>query len=264
MAENYNRIQEYLEGAMSAEESREFEKELKKDPQLKEDYELVAEMEEELGNTEVDVFRDSLKEAIEEEKEGRVVSMWRRKLVQFSAVASVLLLIFVAFGQFQKYQQAGQKDSLADISEKYFFAYPKPPVRGENNKNMGFFFEDYENKSFSSAKQIARNNKLEVPSFYLGVIELGLNNPDEALRLFNENDGGIFYPSNFTLSGDSNIDNEHSYYIGLSYLAKGDKKTAISYLEKINGSNPTLYNKAQNILLELNVPASPSIQEKDS
>lgn len=236
------RIQQYLDHTMTKEDQVLFEKELKTNPQLKEDFDLISHMETELGDKTIsdfkkklDVIMDEPMESTSEKITGKTVSFNRRIL---SIAASFLLLAGAAWWAFSG-NDAEKYNSLANAN---FVHLPATEIRGGENDEVKVY-ESYVEKDYKTAAPLLREegNKTKDSQKWLfsAISYLALENPNECLNLLSK------------MENDPVLNNEKFYYQGLAFLKKGNKTKAIDAFNKINEAKPFLYKKAQEILVKL-------------
>lgn len=233
-------IQQYLDNSMSSKEKSNFEKELESNSELKKDFDLISDIESELGNEKLVSFKNILSEIVdtptqENQKEGKRVFFSRRIL---SIAASLLLLAGLAFWMFS----TPQKD-YSSLADSNFVHFPSAnAVRGEDQSDKSLF-ENYELKKYDVAAPKLKAEGLKTGDertlLIAAISYLAIENSEEAILLLKKT------------SNTSILANKRNYYLGLAYLKKNQVLDAKNFFILVNESDQFFFKKSQVILKQL-------------
>lgn len=238
---NFEQIETYLSGEMSAGEKAAFEKLLNEDAVLKKDFDewvqteaIVAKHEAaeanlaELKNTLAPLTKEYFA-APRQEQKGRVVSI--KKYVYAAMAAAAVLLFFFLIprgGDFENY----------DVSPM-----PGAVVRGkeETGKKGAQLFNE---KKYAQALPYLQQNALEKPddatgNFYYGVALLKTGEHAKALPLFEK-----------LTQGNSAYKEDSNFFAALAAYKSGKKDIAANYASQVPETNH-YYNNALAILKKI-------------
>jgi tetratricopeptide (TPR) repeat protein len=234
-------MQAYLENSLSEEEAAVFEKELNRNKDLQKDFELLKDIEEELGNKDLLVFKEELSKIVKtsseseepQQEEGRIIPLWRRML----SIAASLLII--ALAGWWLVNQSTDVDDLVALADEHLVHYPAQlEVRGKEDKTA--IYDNYEAKQYAIAaknlEEIGNKNKDQKALFFASISYLNIDNPKKAIAILSNLDKTPF------------LSNKINYYLGIAHLKLGEKEKAIVAFGKMNASDQFLYDKAKLIV----------------
>lgn len=237
--ELYIQIQQYLDNSMPQNERKAFEVSLKQNPELKKEFDLIAGIEEELGNQKISDFNNQLEEIlaapIEEKPAGKSVNFGRRLI-------GIVASLFLIGGALWWFVGNNQNDDLIAIADEYFLHYPADDViRGDSAAEK--IYESYNQKNYKSAAQELKEEgdktKDSQKWLFSAISYLAIGNPEECINLVSK------------IEDSPALNNKKFYFEGLAYLKKGDKTMALKALQKINMGDQFIYNKTQQIIAKL-------------
>ena len=239
-------LQEYLDNLMSEEDSTAFEKELNNDEQLQTDFELLKDIEHELGNKELIDFKKKLSGVMEQpiqatvikKDKGKVISLSRRIL---SLAASFLVIGIASWWMFTGNIDVDGEQYLA-LADEHFIHYPAQEIsRGSEKENS--IYKNYEAKNYTIAapelEKYALENSDNDALLIAAISYLASDNSAKSIILLQE------------IPELPYLINKKNYYLALAHLEQGHKTTAIIALQTITKADQYFYNKAQNLLTEL-------------
>ncbi len=247
--DNYILIEKYLNGELNEEEVNDFKLRLKEDATFSEEYTLQKSMniflEKDRNQPSLEAKLESLgKGFFEEEKnetEDKVIPISRNKnrnrwligLIATAAVAA-LLVFFNPFQQDDLYNQyaSHQPISLTEKSEG-----SDAGTNAESAFNQKNYALAYENIT-TYLQENPEDLKAELA---LGISALETGKMEEAISIFEKIN-----------AGNSALKNYGTWYLALSYLKQKDFEKAKSFLNQVPKSENTLFEKAQNLLKDLN------------
>ena len=195
--ELYDRIEAYLEGTFSPQEHQEFEQEIDADPELKQEVELHRQLQGELGESDVTIFRNIVVEEKQKMKPlGKTIALGRFQIL--SIAASFALLITAGYFIFFQTNPSPQ-----DLFNQYYvlpdLQITQGSLRGEDDMNL-----DSAIILLNLANQLATQNNFpqaivtadsllgisveldQIILLRLGIWQLSGDNPEEALAFFNQ------------------------------------------------------------------------------
>lgn len=227
-AEQYDRIERFLEGAMTPGELDEFQQKLNTDPELASSVILHRELAETLAGNRIHQFRETVKEVNAKWRpaKGR---KWLRvlKSPQNLAVAASLLLLIGFFGWW-----ALQSPPNPEIASEYFDQLPLHTLMSPDSNeeqalrseaNQAYINKDYSiaGEKFQSLAQLNpddRNYQL-----YLGISQLGSQQAAAAVTTLQP----------LAESEDGTVNLEATWYLALAYLQMDQAEDAKPYLERL-------------------------------
>lgn len=170
----HNKIQQYIDGTMPIDQRPLFEQELGNDATLMQDYQLILDIESELGNKDLEAFKMNLETVAQnynqsekvEKKTGRVFSLPRRAL----SIAATFAILAAAFVWFNRYGSSnGLDNSLAqyDFEEIYSEGLrsdsDSQTQPKSNTQNMILLIEQEKyQEAIDFASNIAANNRINL------------------------------------------------------------------------------------------------------
>lgn len=243
-------LQEYIDGTMPDNERNAFKTRIESDADLKRDYELLKDMEKELGDKDVENFRTMLGDVMQTDptKTHDQIEKSISKRIVFSKTlvaiaASLLLLITFAWWQFNP------ENDLTKLGDDNFIAFETPIPRGQNdeiNKDKEFF-RLYDLKRFGEATNLIEESKSlssedsekDEVKLYAAISYLAIDEIEKAIAVLK------------SIKPTPSLLNKVAYSEGIAYLKKSDSVNARLAFKKINPSDNYLYTKAQQILSQL-------------
>jgi tetratricopeptide (TPR) repeat protein len=239
-------IHKYLMGEMDQQSKNEFERKLEEDDKLRNEYELHKEIKDAVQEDEVMELRDQLEELGHSVKTERKFNLKRSDL--FAIAASFTLFIGIGLLMLFHNQLTHPDDLYASYFETYPSIYSQRSVGGDSPlgiiKEKAFLAYEKENwdESRSYFRQLFEKNpeKVEYP-FYLGVINLKLDNPDDAIEQFQtilENKNPLF-------------EDQAIWYMALGYLKKNNIERSVHYLNRIISEDMANKEKASELINKL-------------
>lgn len=247
LAEQYDRIERYLHGAMTPGELDEFTKQLSKDPELAKAVELHRELGETLAGEGVHQLRQTLQQVNSQWKNNSGGGFLRiLKSPRVMAIAASLLLLI---GFFAWYGHQGP--SLESLADANFAPLPLQTQMGSyededipkirNEANQAYIARNYA-KAAELFEELARlepfnlNNQL-----FAGICRLGNRQPDEAIAALQPLADG----------DDQHVQSEASWYLALAFMKTGNLPSTRSYLSKVVEVKGYSWQKAAGILRNL-------------
>lgn len=244
---NFDRIEDFLDGELSNDQLKEFEKDLLNDSDLQMELDLHKEVDEAIMEQDVMDLRSKL-EAIEtppnEDKKRKF-----KYLTKWNIVAASLAL-FIGIGSLMFL--ANNKSTYSN--ENVYSNYYKPYKIVINNRStdMGIdnmlvtALKSYESKDYRTAldlfKQILDKDSTNITSnFYSGISNLEINEYHKANKNFTR---VIRHKNNLFIE-------QSEWYLGFCYLMTNDRDKAIKQFNTIAKGNSFYKSKAQEILSRL-------------
>lgn len=218
----------YLNGALSPEEAKEFETTLDQNDQLKQQFETYKEG---IELIKLEGFRREVGELISAKSTPR--SLGNRNWY-YSMAASIAIVVVGSFFLIDFSSAPGE------LFDDYYQPYPNIYQTRSGSANISEAFNAYSAGDFQSAIQIF--NSLESPTegaiFYQALCYLSLKEPDSALSKLSG------------LSDESIFAEQATWYSGLSFLLKEEIDSAQTYFNRIAPDNYN-YREAQLLINEL-------------
>ncbi|MEE4256062.1 MAG: tetratricopeptide repeat protein [Bacteroidales bacterium] len=240
-------IDEKLSGELAGEELEAFDKELKDDPELMAEFELHAEIDEAIQESEVIELRkklDIVHDLTQNKKQpGLLRTILRHKLSRIAAASFIVLLIITSLSlYFLRPDGNMSNDSLFKI---YYQPDAALLIRGTDSQNATLIqaFQLYENKEYSSAldlfAKVLENDADNIPvKFYSGISNIELGQYRTALQ-----------PFNFIMNHKQNLYVERAeWFAALCYLKLNETDNAIELFRKVSHSNSFYKENAHEIL----------------
>ena len=245
MQEKDIQIQKYLDKSMSKEERINFEEELNKNKTLQQDFKLLRDIEQELGNNELIDFKKKLAGVMEQSVSPTSIEVPSRKVLPISSkllsVAASLLVI--GFTAWWLYSSSAEKSiSYAVLADDYFIHYPAEEIaRGTEERNP--IYNHYKAKNYRLAAteldKYAQENSDYDALLIAAIAYLADNKPNKTIQLLQKIPDTPYFK------------NKKNYYLALSHLKQGHKTTALEVLQTINETDKFLYTKAQDLFSKL-------------
>jgi len=240
MSDQFENIDQYLRGELSGEEAAGFEKNMEKDPLLREKVDQHRQIIQGLQAG----FRRELKEMLQDEEKflsKKTSTSRRRSLFPMIGIAAVISLLVVSYILLNR----SPDDEM--LFEKYYAVYPniESPVSrsGMQEDNP---FAAYEQASFDVALDRFRALLVDNPRnaslhFYSGICLLELDQPVHAIQEFQ---------SVYELS-DTTFQRPAKWYEALAHLQNGDVSQAKTILRNMETGEDLYAAKAQELLNDL-------------
>lgn len=238
------KMQKYLDNLLSEEESVAFEKELNSDKQIQLDFELLKDIEQELGNNELMEFKKKLSGTMEQPI--RANSAKKENGLSFSrqilAFAASFLVIGIASWWIYAGSMTTDSDNYLLLVDEYFIHYPAQEIaRGADKAEP--IYENYNAKNYNVAaselEKYAQENSDDNALLMAAIAYLANDDSMKAIALLQK------------MPDTPYLINKKNYYLALSYLQQGQKTTALSTLQNINKADKYLYDQAQDLLTKL-------------
>ena len=233
----------YIQNNLSESEKVEFERRLKNEPKLMEEFKFQKELREALLDEDVMELREQFRTIGNNKCSGQ--SEWRKMRIWGMAMISGFLLIVLLLSGVYQFG-IGSYDN-EEIFNKYFKPYQSVvSVRSQesvNNKLVNKAFSHYSTGKWQKSEEYLKKLILQEPNnamyrFYLGVVELELGNTKSSIQAFNE-----------TLQKDNTLFTEQAYwYSALAYLKSGELEEAGKKFEWIVEKQGYHYQEARDIL----------------
>lgn len=243
LAEQYDRIERYLQGAMPPGELDEFTQKIAADAELAAAVDLHREVAETLAGEQIHQFRETLKQ-VDSNWKYSAGGNWLRVLrsPQNLAIAASLLLLIGFFSWL-----ALQEPVYPEIASSNFEQLPLQTQMGSNTSdaqvlrneaNRAYITEDYD-----LAAEKFRTLSGKVPSdqnyrLYQGISEIGSEQLEAAITTLKPLADG----------NDQSVRGEAAWYLALAYLKLDDSSAARPYLEKLSESKGFRWEQAQSII----------------
>ena len=242
MQDMYEQIQSYLDNSMPLLERNTFEKRLLQDEELRQELELVKELETQLGDQELRNFRTKLKSIVSADGSQIINEERPAKKLKIYSILSMAATILFLIGAYWLSHNYTSKANLTSIADKYFVPYPANiQSRGEEiNKDIyeDYLAGQYENAAVNLEKFGIKNSDNEAKLFS-AISYISIGKLDKALSLLE------------SVQKSPHLTNKINYYKGIIYLKQNDSQKAISAFKLINSGDKFLFDRAQEILLEI-------------
>lgn len=236
--EQQERFERYLLGELTDEERKTFEREVLKDPELRdqfEEFKALFETIEEAGmRAQLDTFHQALEEAKTPVRQLEPVG---RKF-NYRIAASVAILL--AFGGLWFFNRLDPNEQLF---REYYSPDPGLPTVMGSNDNYAFYeaMVDYKQGKYDVAiskweKLLAQKPENDTLNYFLGSAHLANGNTQRSLP----------YLENVSQNNRSRFYQESLYYLGLNYLKLGRNEDA----ERVLGQGTS--TKGQQLKEKLN------------
>ena len=256
----YDKINDWLEGSLSDEDKKAFEKEMENNPDLAREVNLAKSAMAAINEKEVIDFRNQMAEIMSEEMppSKKNIKSWKRVLV----IGGLLVLVLLAFLFFNKKEKENTATPLGPVAlyEKYFAA-PEQLISNENTrtetdldslkKNIGLLIgklnSQFQEKEYSEAfitldslKKIDPRNKFiqnKDFNFSKGLLYLNTDQYQPAIEAFQE--------ANKNMAWD-----DVEWYMAAACIKLGKFSEAEMILKKLVSSNNPVYENQVKALLE--------------
>jgi hypothetical protein len=238
-------IDKYLTGQMDPQSEKEFERKLKEDNELKKEFELHKEINNAIQEDEIIELRDKLEDN-GSGKTKRKIRLNRSDLL--SIAASFTLFIAVGLLMLFHSQLTNPDDLYASYFEPYPSIYSQRAVGG--NTSLGQIkekaFLTYEKENWNDSKsyfsELLEKNPGNIEyTFYLGVLNLKLDNTNKALEQF----------QTILQKDDPLFEDQATWYLALGYLKQDDIEKSVYYLNRILREDMANKEKASELIKKL-------------
>lgn len=229
---------------MSAEEAASFEKNLKDDPQFREEFDFNKDLLESMRIHYKSVLKDKLVN-LEKPNEGSSKKSGKNRFFQITGIAAVVaLMIALSYGLF-----FNPVDTQA-VFEEYYSPYYNVlggAERSVDNVNGNLAMRLYEQQQYEEALLVFREAIHQNPDnpslpFYKALSHLSVEEADSAIadltRVVNQTEAPLQEPAR--------------WYLGLAYLQKGDTKKAKELFKEIEASGDSYSERASEVLEAIN------------
>ena len=233
----------YLQGKMSAEEAAAFEKNLKTDPQFREEFDFNKDLLESMRIHYKSVLKDKLV-SLEKPAEGSQKKGGQRRFFQITSIAAaVALMIALTYGLL-----FNPVDPQA-IFDQYYSPYYNVldgTERSAGNVSGDLAMRLYEQQQYEEALLVFREAIRQNPdntslSFYKALSHLSVEQADSAIvdlnQVVNEPEDQLQEPAR--------------WYLGLAYLQRGDVGQAKEIFTTIEAADDSYSERASEILKAL-------------
>lgn len=247
MDKNNHLISKYLEGELNPIQTKDFEKALIQDHELKEELDLRREVDEALADTEVLDLRAQLNE-IHEELRPQIIRRTRqasKRVLRYAVAASVAVII--SLGTYTLFFKTVNNNKIVS---QFYKPYDVTLVNRSANEDLSGVIRNalfmYENQEYREAiglfEQILDSNpKIIASHFYSGV---------SYLEIEEFNNAGISFSK--VLSHNDNLYIEQAeWYLGMVFLFTDQKDKAKKQFQKIKNDDGYYSKKAGKILRKL-------------
>jgi len=242
---NSIKIQRYLDGDMSGAERIDFEKELAVDPDLKsltDNYNILAE------GIRYHARQNAWNriQQLEAGYAGQEIKMVpSRKIWPVYAVAASVAIIAIAFA-YNNNLNFNKSERIFEANFTPYQALVHGPTRSEAipESKQARAFSAYSNENYQQAvtlfKEIDALENDPLIWFYLGNSYLAIDKPEDAINYFLQ-----------VLSQDTALTSQARWYLGLSYVAKGDIDEAKKVFQALANDTTSYGERAKSILNQI-------------
>lgn len=246
LAEQYDRIERYLQGVMTPGELDEFTQKLSTDPELAKAVDLHRELAETLAGDKIHQLRQTLQDvdANWRDSSGGLLRFMRNPRMLALAASFLLLVGFFAWFSLQgpNLQEMADNNFEPLALQTQMGNYGDddiPKIR--NQANQAYVERDYARAAelFAELAELEPynlNNRL-----YAGICRLGNRQPDEAILTLQPLADGK----------DKNVQSEASWYLALAFMKTGNVASTKTYLDKVVEGKGYNWQKAAGILRNL-------------
>lgn len=242
---NNTQIFRYLNGEMDPNEQADFEKRLRTDPILNQEYELQAAISAGVKQE----FIDEKKQMLHQYEESKKRSPYRKFLKVGLLAASIVLIVSAGFYFLSSYGSMAGHQRLAS---KAFDPYPNyiyQNTRGldtnsesQLEKGMRYYTLGNYQASTKILNGVSQKSDSTLYRFYLGNAYLASERPDEAIEEF----------QNIQNDLDKQLQPYNQWYLALAYLYNQEPDKAKPLLEKLANDNSPRQRSAKSLLKKLN------------
>jgi hypothetical protein len=244
-------LESYINRELSNEKLESFEAELTSNQKLREEINLIKNVDLALNETDVMQLRSNLQSIASEiasnkQTERSFAGRFKTKRIVLSAVAASLILLLSLTG-------ITSRQSQNDIYQKFYTKYEATGiVRSANttaNQTLTEALQKFENQDYQAALNlfseiIARDQNNMVGHFYAGVSLQETGKYPDAIKEY----------ETVIVDKDNLFTEQAQWYIGLCYLQTNENKKAYQQFKKIAKNAGFYQQKAQEILNKIKVP----------
>lgn len=226
---NDEKILNYLDGLMNADEKSEFESQLKQNPQLQQqvdDFRVAIEGLRQAGTREKvsSLHREIMQELKKDQVPAKVINM-KRAVRYTMAVAASVLLILVGIQTFKYFNNTPEK-----LYNETFVEYSVSNERGttENTTTIG---NDYKNRNYAGVIKDAQTNNLSPKDSFLTALSfLQTGNTSSAIQWLNR------------INANNPYYQDAEFYLSLAYLKNKDYDKALDLMQQIHDDSNHPYH----------------------
>ncbi|MFL5742362.1 MAG: anti-sigma factor family protein [Flavisolibacter sp.] len=225
-----NLLFQYLDGTMSEEESREFEKPLRNNPALRERIQqlrIVVESVRQYGTRQevTNIHEEMMPSLLEGILTVRMPTI--RKIARYTMAAAACIILLILF--IRIFSPA--KTSASDLYNQAFVDYNASTIRGSHQSSA--LEEAYQKNNYTAViSQSTQSTLSEKDSLLTGISYLKTSQADQAIHWLS------------LLSGHGNFRQDAAFYLSMSYLKNKNYREAYSLMQQIH-SNPSNVYHAQ-------------------
>ena len=244
---NFDRIEDFLDGGLSDDQLKEFEKDLLDDPDLKMELDLHQEVDEAIMENDIMDLRSKLEAIetppkVEEKRKFKYLTKWN--------IVAASLALFIGLGSLMFLVNNKGSYSNEKVYSNYYKPYNVVMNTRSADANIDNMLVDalksYEARDYRTAlnlfKQILDKDSTNITSnFYSGISNLEISEYHKANKNFTR-----------VLRHKNNLFIEQSeWYLGFCYLMTNEREKAIKQFNTIAKGNSFYKAKAQEILSKL-------------
>lgn len=230
----------YLQGKMSAEETASFEKNLKTDPQFREEFDFNKDLLESMRIHYKAVLKDKLQH-LEEATDQPQKKTGQRHFFRITGIAAAIaLLVAVGYGLFFT-----SSDPQAVFDQYYtpYYNVLEGTERSAGNASGDLAMRLYEQQRYEEAlpvfgEAVSQNPNNTSLLFYKALSHLSVGQADAAVMDLNQ----------VVNKPDEQLEEPVRWYLGLAYLQKGDTEKAAAVFKEIEASGDSYSERAKEIL----------------
>ena len=234
-------IEKYLRNELSAEEVREFEKQLQESPSLRKQLAREGELFASFDQVRRERLREHFKD-LDRGRQGKAVSRTMTGNTWLKWAATVAALLIVGYLGYLNLNRTNP----SQLYEEYYKPYPNvvEPVTRDNGSSTTAYVHyekaEYEQALTSFGKLLDEDPGHVANRFYYAMTSMILENDDVALEVFES-----------LAMEDSDFRDQATWYISLLYLRQNNEEGARPYLQQLVDRNTTWGDEASEILKRL-------------
>lgn len=231
----------FLQGKMNADEATAFQQNLETDPQFREEFDFNKDLLESMRIHYKSVLKGKLQNLEDSEETPAPKKTKQRSFWQISSIAAAIALLFV-IGYALLFNRA-DTESVFDQYYSPYYNVLDGTERSVGNENTDLAMRLYDQQRYEEAllvfeEAITQNPQNTGLLFYKAISHLSLEQPDSAIATLNH----------IVNQPDNQFQEPAQWYLGLSYLQKGNTEKAKTQFETIESSNNSYSDRARNIL----------------
>ncbi|NVK86194.1 MAG: tetratricopeptide repeat protein [Cytophagia bacterium] len=243
---DFELIDEYLSGRLSAEEKRAFRNRLLNDPAFNQEFQEIKEIRlyvRQDAREDIKGFFDELENSIEQEKTTKDQTVMKKVI---SIAASLVLIAAISYIGLS---DSGNQPSDQELFDQHFSPYTSlmGQVRGAAEETLSLedkAFRAYDAGDFYSSEEMLTSLVAAQPNamnyFYLGASQLELGKTEEAIKNLNT-----------VINNFSGFREQAKWYLALSHLKNEDEDSALGSLANLITNNSEYKEKAESLLKEM-------------